>query len=252
MTDPLHDDLHDNPTQTGDETGAGRPAEELTSSLLAYGDEPETEPETEPGQTMPKRRVVAWAAGILAAGCAIAGGIVVWDATHHPTARSHPAATTTAAAAPTTAVAPPPTVTVQAPTPQTTVAPTPGPSAYDQNFLSLMRQEGWGRTDNSDAEQCGKEMISFAHQVCSYAGLDISVVYQNMAGSSFISPAREERRAVANASQAYPNCTFTEESPPPAAPPPAAPTPTPGLCYYSPEHPECPPRGLTSEQRNNY
>lgn len=171
MTDPLHDDLHDNPTQTGDETGAGRPAEELTSSLLAYGDEPETEPETEPGQTMPKRRVVAWAAGILAAGCAIAGGIVVWDATHHPTARSHPAATTTAAAAPTTAVAPPLTVTVQAPTPQTTVAPTPGPSAYDQNFLSLMRQEGWGCTDNSDAEQCGKEMISFAHQVCSYAGL---------------------------------------------------------------------------------
>jgi hypothetical protein len=63
MTDPLHDDLHDNPTQTGDETGAGRPAEELTSSLLVYGDEPETEPETEPGQTMPKRRVVAWAAG---------------------------------------------------------------------------------------------------------------------------------------------------------------------------------------------
>jgi hypothetical protein len=121
MTDPLHDELHENPTQAGDqpETGAGPPAEEQTSSLLAYGsEEPETEPEAEPGQTVSKRRVVAWAAGILAVGCAVAGGIVAWDATHHPTTRSHPAAPTTTAAAPTpgplvrdnptTAVAPPP------------------------------------------------------------------------------------------------------------------------------------------------
>jgi hypothetical protein len=114
-----------------------------------------------------------------------------------------PPMTTTVAAAP-----PPPTVTVQA-TPPPTVTLTPGLSVYDQNFLSLMSQEGWGCTDNSDAETCKKEMVSFAHQVCSYSGLDYSVVYHNMAGSSFISPAREERRAVANAEQAYPNCTFT-------------------------------------------
>jgi hypothetical protein len=119
-----------------------------------------------------------------------------------------PPVTTTVAAAP-----PPPTVTVQA-TPPPTVTSTPGLSAYDQNFLNLMAQEGWGCTDNSDAETCKKEMVSFAHVACSYSGLDYSTVYQNMAPytwgrSAFISPARETRRALALAQQAYPNCTFT-------------------------------------------
>ena len=117
-----------------------------------------------------------------------------------------PTAPTTAVAVPPPA-APPPTVTVQA-TPPPTVTSTPGPSAYDLNFLSLMAQEGWGCTDNSDAETCKKEMLSFAHQICSYSGQPISLIYQNFGLPSYFGP-REERRAIANAEQAYPNCTFT-------------------------------------------
>jgi hypothetical protein len=128
MTDPLHDDLNDNPTQTGDETGAGPPAEELTSSLLAYGDEPETVPEAEARQPVSKRRVVAWAAGILAAGCAVAGGIVAWDATHHPATRSHPAAPTTTAAAPTPGPLVPDNPTAAAPPPMAAAPPLAAPS----------------------------------------------------------------------------------------------------------------------------
>ena len=95
----------------------------------------------------------------------------------------------------------------QAPAPPT-VTSTPGLSAYDLNFLSLMSQEGWGCTDNSDAEQCRKQMVSFAHQICSYSGQPIDLIYQNFGLPSFLGP-REERRAIANAEQAYPNCTFT-------------------------------------------
>lgn len=102
---------------------------------------------------------------------------------------------------------PPSTVTVQATPPPTTIS-IPGPSVYDQKFLSLMSQEGWGCTDNSDAEQCRKEMVSFAHQVCSCSGEPIALIYQNFPVPSFFG-GREERRAIANAQQAYPNCTFT-------------------------------------------
>ena len=105
------------------------------------------------------------------------------------------------------APAPPTTVTVPA-APPPTVTSAPGPSVYDQNFLTLMSQEGWGCTDNSDAEQCKKEMLSFAHQICSYSGQPIDLIYQNFGLPSFFGP-REERRAIANAEQAYPNCTFT-------------------------------------------
>lgn len=102
------------------------------------------------------------------------------------------------------------------PAPAPTPAPSPEPSAYDQNFLSLMTQEGWGCTDNATTAQCGKEMISFAHEACSYSGLDISTVYQNLGGDRFL--AREERRLLANAEQAYPNCTFIDPQATPAAP----------------------------------
>jgi hypothetical protein len=87
---------------------------------------------------------------------------------------------------------------------------TSGPtmSPYDREFLSLMAQEGWGCTDNSDAEQCQRQMVSFAHQVCSYSGVSLDVIYQNFPLPSYFGP-REERRAIANAQQAYPNCTFT-------------------------------------------
>ena len=71
-----------------------------------------------------------------------------------------------------------------------------------------MSQEGWGCTDNSGTEQCKKQMVSFAHQICSYSGQPIDLIYQNFGLPAFLGP-REERRAIANAEQAYPNCTFT-------------------------------------------
>ena len=88
------------------------------------------------------------------------------------------------------------------------MAPTPGFSAYDENFLSLMKQEGWGCTDNSGAEQCKKQMVNFAHQICSYCGQPIDLIYQKFDLPAFPGP-REERSAIAKAEQAYPNCTFT-------------------------------------------
>jgi len=106
------------------------------------------------------------------------------------------------------APSPEPTVTATAAPAGPTVTSTPGLSAYDLNFLSLMSQEGWGCTDNSDAEQCRKQTVSFAHQICSYSGQPINVIYKNVGLPSFLGP-REERRAIANAEQAYPNCTFT-------------------------------------------
>jgi serine/threonine-protein kinase len=103
----------------------------------------------------------------------------------------------------------PPTVTVQA-TPPPTVTSTPGPSVYDQNFISLMTQESWGCTDGTSPlnnDHCAKEMISYAHQICAYSGSPISLIYQNFGVPLFFGP-REVRRAIANAQQAYPNCTF--------------------------------------------
>ena len=98
------------------------------------------------------------------------------------------------------------TVTVTAA--PTTTQSAPELSRYDQEFLSLMAQEGWGCTDNSDPNECQRQMVSFAHQVCSYSGVSIDVIYQNFPVPSYFGP-REERRAIANAQQAYPNCTFT-------------------------------------------
>jgi hypothetical protein len=72
------------------------------------------------------------------------------------------------------------------------VTSTPGPSVYDQNFLSLMLREGWGCKDNSDAERCRKEMVSFAHQICSYSGQPIELIHQNFGLPSFFGP-REKR-----------------------------------------------------------
>ena len=83
----------------------------------------------------------------------------------------------------------------------------PGQSIYDQNFLHLMAQEGWGCTDTSDADQCAKEMVSFAHQACIYSGQPLSFIDQMMPAPSFFG-ATETRRAIANASHAYPNCVI--------------------------------------------
>jgi hypothetical protein len=108
----------------------------------------------------------------------------------------------------TVAVNAPPSAPTVAPSTALAVTPTPGFSAHDENFLSLMSQQGWGCTDNSGAEQCKKQMVSFAHQICSYSDQPIDRVYQNFGLPAFLGP-REERRAIENAEQAYPNCTFT-------------------------------------------
>jgi hypothetical protein len=161
-------------------------------------------------ESQPWSVVTGHAAALLSVGAAVAAVIAVlgWIMLHKDRPAPSPAAgkDTSPAAAP-APPPPPPTVTVQA-TPPPTVTSTPGLSVYDQNFLSLMSQEGWGCTDNSDAEQCRKQMVSFAHQICSYSGQPIDLIYQNFGLPSFLGP-REERRAIANASQAYPNCTFT-------------------------------------------
>jgi hypothetical protein len=108
----------------------------------------------------------------------------------------------------TVAVNAPPSAPTVAPSAAPAVTPTPGFSAYDENFLFLMSQQGWGCTDNSGAEQCKKQVVSFAHRICSYSGQPIDLIYQNFGLPAFLGP-REERRAITNAEQAYPNCTFT-------------------------------------------
>jgi hypothetical protein len=175
--------------------------------------------------------VTGHAAALISVGAAVAAITVVvgWMMLHKDRPAPSPAtekSTSSAAApappppspvqatpppSPVPAPPPPSTVTVQAAPPNTGL-PTPGPSVYDQNFISLMAQEGWGcagsGTSPLDNEQCRKEMVSFAHQICSYSGQPISLIYQNFGLPSFFGP-REERRAIANAQQAYPNCTFT-------------------------------------------
>jgi hypothetical protein len=131
---------------------AGSQAE--TQFGAAWSDEDDAESESQPWSV-----VTGHAAALLSVGAAVAAVIAVlgWIMLHKDRPAPSPAAgnNTSPAAAP---APPPPTVTVQA-TPPPTVTTTPGPSVYDQNFLSLMSQEGWGCTDNSDAEQCRKERL---------------------------------------------------------------------------------------------
>ncbi len=88
--------------------------------------------------------LVALVVGIVGSVILLAGALFGWHRSKQAEPLAVPTTTTVPVAAP-----PPPTVTS-----------TPGPSVYDQNFLSLMSQEGWGCTDNSDAEQCKKEIPS--------------------------------------------------------------------------------------------
>jgi hypothetical protein len=109
----------------------------------------------------------------------------------------------------TVAVNAPPSAPTVAPSTAPAVNPTPGFSAYDEKFLSLMSHEGWGCIDNSGPEQCKTQLISFAHQICSYSGQPIDLIDLEISLPAFLGPG-EERRAIANAGRAYPNCTFTE------------------------------------------
>jgi hypothetical protein len=106
------------------------------------------------------------------------------------------------------AVNAPPSAPTVAPSTAHAATPTPGLSAYDEHFLSLMSQQGWGCTNNSGNEQCKKQMVNFAHQICRYSGQPIDLIYQKFGLPAFLGP-KEERSAIANAEKAYPNCTFT-------------------------------------------
>jgi hypothetical protein len=108
----------------------------------------------------------------------------------------------------TAAVNPPPSPAAVAPSAAPAATPTPGLSAYDEKFLSLMSQEGWGCSENSGAEQCKTQMVSFAHQICSFSGQSVDTVYQNFDLPALLGPG-EKRMAIVNAEQSYPNCTFT-------------------------------------------
>lgn len=61
---------------------------ETPRTPTAYSEDAELPSLVEYSRTVSKRRVVALATGILAAGCAIAGGIVAWDASHSVTRSS--------------------------------------------------------------------------------------------------------------------------------------------------------------------
>lgn len=170
--------------------------------------------------------VTGQAAALITAGAAIAIVVAVlgWITLHkeRPAAPASPSPseprgkpTTPAAAAPqpdtTTNTAPPPTAIPSAPAPATTTTSRnvyERGSQYDRAYLDLMAQEGWGCTDGSDREQCAHQMLSFAHQVCSYTPQSYSFFYQIFGLPPYFGP-REMRRAILNASIAYPNCVVT-------------------------------------------
>ena len=65
-------------------------------------------------------------------------------------------------------------MTVQATSPPT-VTSIPGPFVYDQNFLSLMSQEGWGCGDNSPPPPPPPPPLSLT--ICSYSGDLVHLIY---------------------------------------------------------------------------
>jgi hypothetical protein len=199
----------------------------------AWSDADEDDDDDEQPERHPWSVVTGQAAALISAGAAVATvtAVLGWIMLHKDRPAPSPSPpsataenTTTPAAAP--PPTPPATVTITAAPPTNMPSPGPAPpalpttsttpgrsvyergSVYDKAFLDLMAQEGWTCTDTQDHEQCGKEMLSFAHQACSYSGQSYSFLYQTFGLPSMFGP-REMRRALANASQAYPNCTFT-------------------------------------------
>ncbi len=71
-----------------------------------------------------------------------------------------------------------------------------------------MAREGWGCTDGTVGERCDEQLLAFAYQACSYSGQSYRFLYETLGLPSYLGP-RMMRRALANASQAYPNCEFT-------------------------------------------
>ncbi len=103
---------------------------------VVYGDDAADDAESE---SQPWSVVTGHAAALLSVGAVVAAITVGWVMLHKNRPAPPPAAEKTTSSP--AAIAPPPpppsTVTVQA-APPPTVTPTPGPSVYDQNFISLM------------------------------------------------------------------------------------------------------------------
>lgn len=118
-----------------------------------------------------------------------------------------PSATIAITSAPTTTAS---ASTVASPSPTTTTSQNvyERGSAFDKAFLDAMAREGWTCTDGSDRDQCGETMLSFAHQVCSYAPQSYKFYYETFGLPIYFGP-REMVRAITNASAAYPGCVVT-------------------------------------------
>jgi hypothetical protein len=111
----------------------------------AWSDEDDAADDAE-SESQPWSAVTGHAAALLSVGAALAAVIAVlgWIMLHKDRPAPSPAAGKSTSRAAEPALPPPQaTGTVQA-TPPPTVTSTPGLSAYDQNFLNLMAQEGWG------------------------------------------------------------------------------------------------------------
>lgn len=187
------------------------------SDAAQEDDDDEDRPERHPWSA-----VTGQAAMLITAGAAVATVVAVlgWILLHKDRPVPAPPAPTTSPAA--AAPAPSATVTIAAAPPTTNVPPAAPPpptatagqnvyergSAYDKAYLDAMAREGWTCTDGSDREQCGEEMLSFAHQVCSYTPQSYSFLYQIFGLPNYFGP-REMRRAITNASIAYPGCVVT-------------------------------------------
>jgi hypothetical protein len=202
MTD--HDD-HDTEAAPTDQSSP--PTKELPEAKHAeIPEEWSLDDTVEADSAAPRNRYVR--AGYATLLAVLAGGILIPTFATIFTSGSSKHAAPEAKPSATVPVDAPPSALTLAPSTAPAVTPTPGFSAYDKHYLSLMSQHGWGCTDNSGGEQSNKQMVSFDHQICSYSGQPIDLIYQNFGRPVFLGP-REGRRAIANAEQAYPNCTFT-------------------------------------------
>lgn len=199
----------------------GNLADAQGETQFAWSHDQDEADDAEHSESHPWNVVTGQAAALISAGAAVATvtAVLGWILLHKdsptpspPAARSTPASAPAQSSlpSPATVTMSSPAVTVQA-APPAGVGATPSLSSYDQNFISLMAQEGWGCVGGASPvtdEYCRKEMLGFAHQICAYNGQSITLIYQNFGIPLYFGP-REERRAIANAEQAYPNCTFT-------------------------------------------
>jgi hypothetical protein len=197
MTD--HDDHN---TEAAPAEQAGPPATEP-----APAEDSETSEEWSPDDSAAAKKW--WArAGLLAVVTVVVGMTVINPAATLLRSGSSKHAAPEAKPITTVPVNAPPSRPAVTPSAKPAATPTPDLSAYDEKFLSLMSQEGWGCTEDSGAEQCKTQMVSFAHQMCSFSGQSVDTVYQNFDLPALLGPG-EKRMAIVNAEQSYPNCTFT-------------------------------------------